>query len=136
MKEEKDYKKLYELALERCKKLYNEAKANGYTSDMEDYETIFPELKESEDERIRKALKEYFINSFQNNGVAAIYGVHIKDILAWLEKKKKSKIDEAMHEVEEKAKAFTERHKGESADRLLAEMRGEEPVSEELEENC
>jgi len=49
-------------------------------------ETLHPELKESEDEMIRKALKEYFINSFQNNGVAAICGVHIKDILAWLEK--------------------------------------------------
>jgi hypothetical protein len=48
---------------------------------------MFPELAESEDERIRKALKEYFINSFQNNGVAAICGVHIKDILTWLEKK-------------------------------------------------
>ena len=49
-------------------------------------ESLFPELKESDDEKIRKALKEYFINSFQNNGVAAICGVHIKDILAWLEK--------------------------------------------------
>lgn len=49
-------------------------------------EKYFPELRESESERIREALKEYFINSFQNNGVAAICGVHIIDILAWLEK--------------------------------------------------
>jgi len=52
---------------------------------------LFPELKESEDERIRNALKEYFINSFRNNGVAAICGVHIKDILAWLEKQSEQK---------------------------------------------
>lgn len=46
--------KRYELALERCRKLYNEAKANEYNSDIEDYETIFPELAESEDEKIIK----------------------------------------------------------------------------------
>ena len=51
--------KRYESALERCRKLYNEAKANEYTSDIEDYETIFPELRESEGERIRKELLNY-----------------------------------------------------------------------------
>lgn len=43
-------------------------------------------------------------------------------------------IDAAMAEVEEKSKAFTEAHKGETAEEILAQMRGEEPVSEELEE--
>lgn len=52
----------------------------------EEYKNVNTGLNEDEDERIRKALKEYFINSFQNNGVAAICGVHIKDILAWLER--------------------------------------------------
>ena len=46
---------------------------------------------------------------------------------------KKAVIDTAMAEVEEKSKAFTDAHKGESADEILAEMRGEEPVSEDLE---
>ena len=46
----------------------------------------------------------------------------------------KQSVDEAMAEIEEKAKAFTKAHKGESADEILSEMRGEEPVSEELEE--
>lgn len=50
--------KRYELALERCRKLYNEAKANEYNSDIEDYETIFPELRESEGERIRKEIEQ------------------------------------------------------------------------------
>ena len=49
-------------------------------------EYIFSELAENKDERIRKALKQYFVNSFQNNGVAAICGVHVKDVLDWLEK--------------------------------------------------
>ena len=43
-------------------------------------------------------------------------------------------VESAMQEVEEKSKAFTEAHKEESADEILAQMRGEEPVSEELEE--
>ena len=43
-------------------------------------------------------------------------------------------IEAAMQEVEEKSKAFTEAHKKESADDILAQMRGEEPVSEDLEE--
>ncbi len=46
----------------------------------------------------------------------------------------KQSVDEAMAEVEEKAKAFTEAHKGESSEQLLAEMRGEDSVSEDLEE--
>lgn len=49
---------------------------------------FFAEFEESKDERVRKALKQYFVNSFQNNGVAAICGVHVKDVLAWLEKQK------------------------------------------------
>ena len=43
-------------------------------------------------------------------------------------------IEAAMQEVEDKSKAFTEAHKGESADDILAQMRGEESVSEELGE--
>ena len=56
-----------------------------------DVERMLPELKESEDKKIRKALKQYFVNSFQNNGIAAICGVHIKDVLAWLERQAKQK---------------------------------------------
>jgi len=43
-------------------------------------------------------------------------------------------VDEAMAEVEKKAQAFTEAHKGEDSEIILAEMRGEEIASEELEE--
>ena len=40
----------------------------------------------------------------------------------------KADVDAAMADVEEKAKAFTEAHKGETADEILAGMRGEEPI--------
>ena len=84
-------------SIEEKARLYDEAirKAKDMLSykeiRQEDIEYLFPELKENGDERIRKALKEYFINSFQNNGVAAILGVHIKDILIWIEKQGEQK---------------------------------------------
>ena len=41
-------------------------------------------------------------------------------------------VDATMKDVKEKAKAFTEAHRDESAEEILAAMRGEEPVSEDL----
>ena len=77
--------KRYESALERCRKLYNEAKANEYTSDMEDYETIFPELKESEDERIRKEILSFCQNRADNYPNDPKYA-NIGNWISWLEK--------------------------------------------------
>ncbi len=45
-----------------------------------------------------------------------------------------SDVESAMQEVEEKSRAFTEAHYGENADTVLAQMRGEEPISKNLEE--
>ena len=42
-------------------------------------------------------------------------------------------INNPMREVDKKSKLFTEAHKGETSEEILAEMRGEEPISEELE---
>ena len=72
--------KRYDEALERCRKLYNEANANGYTSDIEDYETIFPELKESEDEMVRKELLDFCKNRAENYPNDPKY----KNISAWI----------------------------------------------------
>ena len=79
--------KRYELALERCRKLYNEAKANEYISDIEDYETIFPELRENEDEVIRKWLYSYFRSLFPT---WIHRDITCEEILAWLEKQDKN----------------------------------------------
>ena len=38
---------------------------------------------------------------------------------------KASKVEEAMRDVEQKAKAFTKAHAGETSDQILAQMRGE-----------
>lgn len=49
-------------------------------------ETIFPELNESEDERIRKELITFFINDYGKNSNARFAGIKVKDIISWLEK--------------------------------------------------
>ena len=49
-----------------------------------DVQDFFPELKESEDEKIRKKIIDYFRGSV-GLGVA-IGGVSVKDMVSWLEK--------------------------------------------------
>jgi hypothetical protein len=83
-----DYKKKYEDALVKLKEHFTPT-SDGIIAGIsrELIEDIFPELKvkESEDERIRKALIEYFTTS-DNNSYYAVCGVATKKILAWLEK--------------------------------------------------
>ena len=56
-----DYEKKYNEALKRAKELI--AKWTGKNKDfyVEDYAYIFPELRESEDERIRKVIFKLLI---------------------------------------------------------------------------
>lgn len=73
-----DYKKKYEEAFERAKGMYED----GMMPERIEY--IFPELKESEDEKIRKSLKQGFFeygNSFSTFG-----GIKVENIISWLEK--------------------------------------------------
>lgn len=84
-----NYEEKYKAALERAKKLYKEAKANEYTSDMEDYETIFPELAESEDESIRKEII-HFLEIEKGQMTPEQYS-DCENWFAWLEKQKEQK---------------------------------------------
>lgn len=77
MTQEKD--KRYDDALERAKKLYRQGTIT------ESLCFVFPELKESEDERIRKAIIEYF--NLQDDNTTYSF-IPKKDILAWLERQK------------------------------------------------
>jgi len=82
----KDYKKLYEEALERARKLATDL-PNGRNDRLYhvwDLENIFPELKESEDERIRKEI----IQSIKDNMCV----IHKEKCLAWLEKQGENKL--------------------------------------------
>ena len=78
-----DYKEKV-IALLNSKELSKEQK--------EKLEDIFPELSESEDERIRKALIRYFTLSDEHAYYEAC-GVSYKDIVDWLEKQSEKSSD-------------------------------------------
>ena len=78
-----DYKKKYEEALKRAKDVYT-----YYSDDTEQLrkiESIFPELAESEDEKIRKVLIKFHKSTIDIDGIKG------EDILAWLEKQGEQK---------------------------------------------
>ena len=82
-----DYEQKYKEALERARKI-----ENGEPIDVPDGThipvAIFPELKESEDERIRKALIE-LVRMVDKNPIHQIFGygdIKYSDMIAWLEK--------------------------------------------------
>lgn len=78
------YEKKYNESLERARKL----SVDGYL-DAIAVEEIFPELAESEDERIRRTLVEYFGPQVQLDFVR---GVPIQKIRDWLEKQKEQSL--------------------------------------------
>lgn len=81
-----NYEKLYKEALEKARDYHSKCiKGKGIVSFSEKaLEAMFPELKESEDEKIRKAL----IKAVEDN-IFCYEFVHKKDMLAWLEKQGK-----------------------------------------------
>ena len=82
-----DYEQKYNEALERAR----EYKKHGYMMINAALDNIFPELAESKDERIRKAVIFYFKNYKKQEecGISTFYGIPTDDILAWLEKQGK-----------------------------------------------
>ena len=78
--------KAYDEAIERARKWYDANTNEGYRSI---FESIFPELQESEDEMIRKKL----ITFFQRFPYTNLYdaSLNAKDVLAWLEKQGEQK---------------------------------------------
>ena len=87
-----DYEKKYKEALERAKDFIE--KQNPPALNKEFMAEIFPELKESEDERIRESLLEYLHtlpNHYSHDGVCA------PEWIAWLEKRN-SNVDNANKE--------------------------------------
>ena len=75
-----DYGKKYKEALEMAKKL--RASFEGYNANVAIIEQLFPEFKESEDERIRKFICAIIDNLEPKDFV----GVKKMNVLAWLEK--------------------------------------------------
>lgn len=78
----------YDETVEKLRKFYRDYDTVSCLIDVkEELANLFPELKESEDERIRKALIDFFSRGAENG--EQTNGVYDKDILAWLEKQAK-----------------------------------------------
>ena len=78
-----DYEKKYKEALEKAKSFNKRWQCVGATNSelaLKELKEIFPELKESEDEKIRKALVRFHKSTIDIDGIKGA------DILAWLEK--------------------------------------------------
>lgn len=89
-----DYEKAYKKALERAKKVHK------YSSDIAEIkrmEDIFPELKESEDEKIRKAQLDYW----RSVGGKEWHGVPVQEVIVWLEKQQVDGFDAELKESED-----------------------------------
>ena len=80
-----DYEKLYKDLFNVTKELY----PNMTEYQKEKLQGVCPELAESKDERIRKALI-HLINE-QDGFLTAINGINVKEIVAWLEKQGEQK---------------------------------------------
>lgn len=82
-----DYKKKYEDALERCKKAFNfNNLAYSHEEIRERLEHVFPELKKSEDKRIREEL-------IRDIDIAMPFET-AQRYIAWLEKQGEQKVNE------------------------------------------
>lgn len=95
-----------ELTIEEKAKRYDKAleRAKLYVSDdmeqVEDLITyIFPETKESEDERIRKNFITFFKDEYGTNSSAYFAGIKVKEIIAWLEKQGQTSTKKDIDEV-------------------------------------
>lgn len=70
------------------------------SDDMEVLTVVIPELAESEDERIRKRLIEYFEGFRMGNAEVKWEGLNVQEVLVWLEKQKEQKPAEWSQEDE------------------------------------
>lgn len=90
-----DYEKKYKEAVNKIKNLLDDGEKNGFTivTYKTDLESIFPELKESEDERIRKELIEHCKNQAEPYIKTGNKCPQIQSWIAWLEKQGEQKVN-------------------------------------------
>lgn len=79
----------YDEALKRAKILYNDKNEIGYANAESVLEEVFPLLKESKDEKIRKEIINYFAKGKE---YLSLCSIGKDDILAWLEKQAEQKL--------------------------------------------
>lgn len=91
-----DYKKMYKEALERARQALDkiQPEEQGVIRLIKD---AFPELAESEDERMVKAITHVLYENYTD--AAVIEGVEIAEIVTWLEKQKEKPSDAKLERV-------------------------------------
>lgn len=119
-----DYEKKYKEALEWMKSLYNGL--HGATK--EEAEKYFPELKESEDEKIRKALVRFHKSTIDVDGIKG------EDILAWLEKQGEQK--PTWSEEDERLRYSCIKHIEEELQEISKDRFGHSEIISDLKEEC
>jgi hypothetical protein len=81
-----DYEKKYKDALERARNLHKDAIDMEESLLAKQCEIIFPELRESEDEKIRKGIIKYLYFIKDKDGSYMPNNIPFDDMIAWLEK--------------------------------------------------
>ena len=95
-----DYEKAFKDALKAVKELQE---ANPSDDGIQNWvNDNFPELRESEDERIMKGLIEFFEDWKETK--SHLWGMNVNDILAWLEKQGQVKESEIPQPIKETSK--------------------------------
>ena len=80
--------KAYDKAIERAKEYFNSPRT---CFDIEQLCNVFPELAESEDERIKQELISFFTERAKYTEDSTFNGLSSKEIITWLEKQSKQK---------------------------------------------
>ena len=91
-----DYEKAYKDALNRAKHALDCHNQGMVSTDVSLITSMFPELRESEDEQIRKALIE-MVHDTPNSECEQNYNVRKEDCLTWLEKQGEQKLFDYEH---------------------------------------
>ena len=94
--QEKDYKQLYEDALNKVKELQKDWKSTGNRAAKE-IEEAFPQLAEPKDEQTRKAILNHMKMYAKINGVKSFDTISTEDILDYLERIKEPIVEKVIY---------------------------------------
>ena len=112
-----DYEKKYKEALERAREL-------SKTTTGANYEYIFPELAESEDERIRKWLIADLKDSIDSCAYCERTKPQALEAIAWLEKQGEQKL--VLDELEMTLSVSEDAYLRSNLEKLIKELKGDE----------
>ena len=117
MRKQMDYEKKYKDALERAREMIDSKKT---FIGKECLEHIFPELRESEDERIRKNLIRMVNNVRNDSTEKGYYDIPFDEYISWLEKQKEQKDFRKLYEDIAKSEWFKKAYEGKSLGELAS----------------